>query len=90
LPLTITPDDTLRRWTYNFLCLLQGRVFTHTVLSLCVHPAMMQVNGCFMTVNPFTVKVCCPRLRFPNTWTTFLWRRRLLAFANVLPQRSHS
>jgi hypothetical protein len=50
----------------------------------------MRVKGCCMTVTPFTVRVCCPRLRVPYAWTTFLWRRRLLAVPKVLPQMSHS
>ena len=45
LPLTITPDDTLRGKTYSFLA-FSNKVFTQTVLPLCVHPSTMQVKRC--------------------------------------------
>jgi hypothetical protein len=35
LPLTITPDDTLRRWAYSFLCILQERFHPRSLAALC-------------------------------------------------------
>ena len=34
LPLTITPNDTLRRWTYSFLCILQERFYPYSLAAL--------------------------------------------------------
>ena len=34
LPLTITPYDTLRRWTYSFLCILQERFHPYSLTAL--------------------------------------------------------
>jgi hypothetical protein len=34
LPLTITSNDTLRRWTYSFLCILQERFYTYRLAAL--------------------------------------------------------
>ena len=35
LPLTISADDTLRRWTYSFLCILQDRFHSCSLAALC-------------------------------------------------------
>jgi hypothetical protein len=34
-PLTITPDDTLRRWTYSFLSILQERFHPYSLAAMC-------------------------------------------------------
>ena len=34
LPLTIIPNDTLRRWTYSFLCILQERFYPYSLAAL--------------------------------------------------------
>ena len=64
------PSHQIIRWRGGLIIFsaFYTIVLTHTVLPLSVHPAMMQVNGWCMTVNPFTVKVFCPRLRFPYAW----------------------
>jgi hypothetical protein len=47
----ITPNDTLRGWTYSF-CAFSRRDFTHTVFPLCVYPATIHVKGCCKTAVP--------------------------------------
>jgi hypothetical protein len=34
LPLTITPNDTSRRWTYSFRCILQERFYPYSLAAL--------------------------------------------------------
>jgi hypothetical protein len=34
LLLTITPNDTLRRWTYSFLCILPERFYPYSLAAL--------------------------------------------------------
>ncbi len=68
--LTITPDNTLKRWIVLYA--FSRRVFTHAVFLLCVHPATMHVNGCCNPATPFTVRICCLTLGILFAWTTFM------------------
>ena len=61
LPLTITPNDTLRSRTYSRLSNLQERLYP-SLLLLCVHPATMHVKGCCMTVPRITSSICMDNL----------------------------
>jgi hypothetical protein len=89
LPLTITPNDTLRSRTYSFLCILRKRFHPYGFAALCT-PSYNASKWVLKNCNSIHRKSLLPRLRVPYAWTTFLWRRRLLAFGNVLPQTSHS
>ena len=61
LPLTITPNDTLRSRTYSRLSILQERFHPYD-LPLCVHQATMHVKGCCITVTPLHRKSLLPKI----------------------------
>ena len=89
LPLTITPDDTLSGMTYSFLDIFQQSFYPDSLATLRIScydtskGVLQHCNSIHRKSLPFNTG------NFIRM-TTFLWRRRLLAFANVLPQTSHS